>query len=98
MVGLAPPWLFCSAICKSKLSSQNPSELCVFMAAWNTVSKISLVQITSPFSGLGDFLYGTFETIIVWTCFSGKFHTFLDTYGYKFAPLSCRFRPICPFR
>ena len=24
------PWLFCSAICRGKLSSQNPFELCVF--------------------------------------------------------------------
>lgn len=75
MVGLAPPWLFCSDICRSKLSSQNPSELRVFMAAGNTAGKISLVQITSPFSSLRDFLYGTFKIIIVWTCFYWKFHT-----------------------
>ena len=29
-IGSAPPWLFCSAICRSKLSSQNPFELRVF--------------------------------------------------------------------
>ena len=30
MVGLPLPWLFCSDICRGKLSSQNPSELRVF--------------------------------------------------------------------
>ena len=85
------PWLFCSGLCRSKLSSQNPSELRVFMAAGNTAGKISLVQITAPFSGLGGFLHGHFETIIVWTCFSGKFHTFLGPRGRKFLLLSYRF-------
>ena len=70
------PWLFCSDICRGKLSSQNPSEIRIFLTAGNTVGKISLVQITATYFGMGGFLHGTFETIIVWTRFSGKFHTF----------------------
>ena len=59
------------------MSSQNPSELCVFMTAGTATGKISLVQITSPFSGLNGFLYGTFESIIVGICFGERFHIFL---------------------
>ena len=62
-----------------------------FVTAGNTAGKISLVQKTSPFSGLGDFLYGTFETIIVWTRFSGKFHTFSSLPECKSFLLSYRF-------
>ena len=38
--------------------------------------KISLVQITSPFSGLGDFHHDHLGTVMVGTCLSGRFHTF----------------------
>jgi len=30
MVGLPLPWLFCSDICRGKLSSQNPFEIRIF--------------------------------------------------------------------
>ena len=39
-------------------------------------TEISLVQITATCFGIGGFLHGTFEIVIVWTRFSGKFHTF----------------------
>ena len=42
----------------------------VFLTAGNTVGKISLVQITSPFSGLVDFLYDHLGAVMVGTCFS----------------------------
>ena len=96
MVGLAPPWLFCSAICRSKLSSQNPSELRVFMAAGIASGKISLVQITTTYFSLGDFLHDHLETVIVGTCFSARFHTFSGPLARKFALLPYRLHPSCP--
>ena len=68
------PWLFCSDICRSKLSSQNPSELRVSMTVGNTAGKISLVQMATPFSTLRAFLYGTFDGTMVGTSFSGNFY------------------------
>jgi len=90
------PWLFCSDICRSKLSSQNPSELRVLMTAGNTAGKISLVQITSTFSSMGDLLYDTFESTIVGTCFCGRFHTFSGPLARKFALWPYRLNPSCP--
>ena len=58
------PWLFCSAICRGKLSSQNPFDLRVFLTAGNAVWKISLVQIMLPFSTLNDLLYDTFDKVM----------------------------------
>ena len=65
MVGPAPPWLFCSAICRSKLSSQNPFDLRVFLTAGNTAWKISLVQIILPFPTFGGLLYDTLDGVMV---------------------------------
>lgn len=58
MVGLPLPWLFCSSICRGKLSSQNPSGNAYFLTAGNTAGKISLVRITATYFGLENFLYG----------------------------------------
>ena len=76
MVGLPLPCLFFSDICRGKLSSQNPFEIRIFLTAGTTSGKISLVQITSPFSGLGDFLYGTFEPTMVLSFSDQIFRTF----------------------
>ena len=43
--------------------------------------KISLVQITSPFSGLGDFLHDHLGTVMVGTCFSEKIRTCSGPHG-----------------
>ena len=47
-----------------------------FLPAPMAINEISLVQITTPFSSLGDFLYDTFQGAIVGIIFSGKYHTF----------------------
>ena len=65
MIGSAPPCLFCSAICRSKLSSQNPFDLRVFLTAGNTAWKISLVQIILPFPTFGGLLYDTLDGVMV---------------------------------
>ena len=46
-----------------------PLRISYFLTAGITSGKISLVQITISFFGLGDFLYDTFGSIIVGTCF-----------------------------
>ena len=47
-----------------------------FLPAPMAVNEISLVQITTPFSSMGKFLYGTLEGVIVGIIFSGKSRTF----------------------
>lgn len=64
-----------------------------FMTAGNTAYKISLVQMTSPFSGVGTLLHDTFGTTMVLTCFSGRFRTFLGSHGHKFSLPSYPFYP-----
>ena len=51
-----------------------PLRITCFMAAGNTAGKISLVQITISFFGLGDFLYDTLGSTMVGTSFSGNFY------------------------
>ena len=47
-----------------------------FLPAPMAADEMSLVQITTPFPGLGNFLHGTFGGAIVGIIFSGKFRTF----------------------
>ena len=54
------------------------------MTAPLAADKMSLVQITSPFSGLGGFLYDTFDAIIV----PAHFRRNLRTISY---PSICKF-------
>ena len=79
-------WVFAVANCPLRTPLN-----CVFLTVGNTTGKISLVQITATSFGLGGFLYDTFEIIIVWTCFSRRFRTFLGPRGRKFLLLSYRF-------
>ena len=55
-----------------------------FLPAPMAANEMSLVQITTPFSSLGNFLYDTFQGAIVGIIFSGKSHTFLCPPGNKF--------------
>ena len=59
---------------------------------------ISLVQITSPFSGLGGFLHDDLGMLMVLMEFIGKHHTFSAHHGCRSAPLSVPFRPSWPLR
>lgn len=54
-----------------------------FLPAPMATDEMSLVQITTPFSSPGDFLYDTFRGVIVGIIFSGKFRTFLCPPGNK---------------
>ena len=54
-----------------------PLRISYFLTAGNTAGKISLVQITSTFSSMGDLLYDTFQTTIVWSYFAEDFQVIM---------------------
>ena len=63
-----------------------------FLPALMAAAEISLVQIMVIHFGLGDFLHDIFESTMVGTCFSGRFHTFSGPPDHKSESLSYRFR------
>lgn len=84
---------FCSAICRSKLSSQHPFELRVFLTAGNTAWKISLMQIGSTFSGLGGFLHDNWGMVMELMRFMRIYRTFDGLNKCSSVPLLYRFYP-----
>ena len=64
-----------------------------FLPAPMATDEMSLVQITTPFSSLGSFLYDTFQGAIVGIVFSGKSHTFLCPPEDKSGSLSAQSHP-----
>ena len=79
-----------------KIVLTEPLRISYFLTAGITSGKISLVQITISFFGLGDFLYDTFGSTIVGICFSARFHTFSGPLARKFALWPYRLNPSCP--
>ena len=64
-----------------------------FLPAPMAVNEISLVQITTLYSSLRNFLYDTFEGAIVGIVFSRKFRTFSGPPGNKSEFPSAQFHP-----
>ena len=64
-----------------------------FLPAPIAADEMSLVQITTPFSSLGNFLHGTFGGAIVGIIFSGKSRTFSVSPWNKSGFLSAQSHP-----
>ena len=64
-----------------------------FLPVPMAADEMSLVQITTPFSSPGDFLYDIFRGVIVGIIFSRKFHTFSGLPGNKSGFLSAQSHP-----
>ena len=98
MAGHAPSLTVLLGHLQQQIVLTEPLWIACFLTAGNTAGRISLVQITWPFSGQGDFLHDHLGTVIVGTCFSGRFRTFSGPHDRKFLPLSYRFYPNWPLR
>ena len=75
--GSPPPLTVLLGLLQRQIVLSEPLRNPCFLTAGNTAGKISLAQITSPFSSLGDFLYDIFESTIVGTSFFRKSYLFL---------------------
>ena len=82
--GSPPPLTVLLGLLQRQIVLSEPLRIAYFLTAPMAACKISLVQITSPFSGLGDFLHDLLGTVMVRTCFSGKFRTFSGSRHHKF--------------
>ena len=69
-VGLAPLVTVLFGHLQRQIVLTEPLRIACSLTAGNTAGKISLVQITATCFGIGGFLHGTFEIVIVWTRFS----------------------------
>ena len=97
-VGFAPPLTVLLGHLMEQIVLTEPLRIAYFLTAGTASGKISLVQITAPYSGLGGFLHDHLGTVMVRTCFSGRFRTFSGPHGQKFLLPSYRFCPNWPPR
>ena len=89
----APPLPVLSGHLLRQIVLTEPLFYLRFLPAPMAINEISLVQITTPFSSLGSFLYDTFQGAIVGIVFSGKSHTFLCPPENKSGSLSAQSHP-----
>ena len=88
------PSLACSVKTFAKANCPHRTPfLFQFLPAPMATDKMSLVQITTPFSSLGNFLHGTFGGAIVGIIFSGKSRTFSVSPWNKSGFLSAQSHP-----
>ena len=95
-VVLAPTLTVLLGHLQRQIVLSEPLRIAYFLTAGNTAGKISLVQITAPFSGLGDSLHDHLGTVMVGTCFSERSHTFSVLSGCKSESPSCLFHSSQP--
>ena len=93
-IGYAPPVTVLFGHLQRQIVLSEPLWNPYFLTAGTASGKISLVQITSPFSGLRDFLHDHSGTIMVKTCFGGRFHTLSGHQSCKSKSPSCFFAPV----
>ena len=84
--------LFCQTFAKANCPHRTPF-LFQFLPATMAADEMSLVQITTPYSSLGNFLHDAFEGAIVGIIFSGKYHTFSAPLRHKYGFPSAQSHP-----
>ena len=76
--GYTPPLTVLFGHLPGQIVLSEPLLILSFLTAPLAADKMSLVQITSPFSGLGGFLYDAFDMVMV----LAHFHRNLRTISY----------------